>query len=646
MSKPNFSSIHLIYGSVFILILISTAWLYWSSLDSLFLFDDVPNLEKLSHLDESKGFHEIVQFAIEGHAGTLGRPISLLTFALQAKNWPFSVWDFKYVNLIIHLLNGCLIFWFILLLIRLIALPEKRCLLLALFTATIWLLHPLQVSTVLYVIQRMTQLSTLFTLIGLLTYLYGRQLLAQKKLKSGFFWISLGVGLGGILATFSKENGILLVLYIIVLEITVLRHLSKPRWFFIWSSIFLYLPLILVALYFVTHIDSLLRTYEIRDFTMGERLLTQARVISDYISKILLLRPYDFGLFHDDFPISYHLLEPPTTLFAILFIGIMFVLAIIVRKILPILALGILWFLAGHVLESSFIGLMLYFEHRNYLPMVGIIFATVYGFIKLFDYLVNPIFRNIAFSVSLLLFSVFPLLTWLQTDLWSQPVKQTVLWAQQHPNSPAAQAQGIVVFQSIEQYHIAEKYAQNMIKVFPQFSAPYLYLVDLACNSEQVAMPDIEIVIQRIKMSQYDPVTLTLLISIIEKREKGECSIDPTTMDKLFNTWLNNPNNALYQAHFYSRYATYHASEKHYGLAVKMGKQALALKESIRLRFNIIKWLMADKQFDEAMFFLTETKTLLNPIKRHLYHKELSLFEAQIPVMQELHQMGIEVDEK
>ncbi|HHB92678.1 MAG TPA: hypothetical protein ENK59_05640 [Thioploca sp.] len=624
----------IIYGGLFYLVLINAIWIYWHGLQGIFIFDDITNLQGLANIDE--GFNGIVKFLFEGRASRIGRPISLFTFALQADSWPYYPWDFKYINLMIHLLNGCLIFWFILILTRIVALPEKRCLLLALLTSSIWLLHPLQVSTVLYVVQRMTQLSTLFTLIGLIVYLYGRQLLPTKL---GLFWISLSVILCGILATLSKENGILLVLYIIVLEMTLLKNIPKPRWFSIWTGIFLYFPLVLLCLYFATNIGSLLQAYEIREFTIVERLLTQPIILIDYIAKILLFKTDNFGLFHDDFPIYHNLLEPITTLLAIIFLSITLVTAILLRYKWNILAFGILFFLAGHVLESSFIGLMLYFEHRNYLPMLGIIFSTVYIFIKLFDYLISSFLQKIAFSVGLLLLLLFPLLTWSQTDLWGKPLKQTVLWAQQHPNSPIAQSHAIVFFQNIKQYEIAAKYAKHMIKKFPQFNAPYLYLIELACSSKQINMPNITTVIQNAKTSKYDPATLNLLISIIEKRKKGYCSIDSMMMNKLFNALINNPNNILYQAHFYARYALFHLSEKNYKLAIKTGKQALLLENSIYLRLEIISWLIVDKQFNEAMIFLEQTKKQLDPIKFNLHHKQLDFFKTQIQKMQKLYKI-------
>ncbi len=648
MLRLRFSFFQLILGCLFFLVLISTVWLYWQGLPGIFLFDDFSNLKNLNTIEDTEQFSETWRFITEGIASSLGRPISLLTFVWQADSWPLYPGDFKYVNLMIHLLNGCLIFWFILLLTRILELPEKRGLLLALLTASIWLWHPLQVSTVLYVIQRMAQLSTLFTLVGLLAYLYGRQYLAQDKLKTGFFWVSIGVGLGGILATLSKENGILLVLYIIVLEVTVLHSLPIPRYWRIWKGFFLYLPLILLSLYFATHVDNILRGYEIREFTMGERLLTQTRILTDYLAKISLLRPYGFTLYHDDFTISHSLLNPLTTLIAVGFIVAMFMVAIRVRHTLPVLAFGILWFLAGHVLESSFIGLMLYFEHRNYLPMVGIIFVIAYGAIVLFNLLLNPFLRKIALFFSILLLAVVPLITWSQTNLWGYPLLQAAFWAKQHPQSLGAQYHAFAKFQNIGESTKAKEYAQNMQNNFHNYTVPYLCQITIACTSKSPKLlPNMPQIIQHFKNSKYDNATLSVWDGLLRQRTRGYCQLlDFDTTDKIFNALIHNPNNAYYKPYFYVRYAAFQAYEKNYGLAIQVGKQALALKDSIYLRIKVTQWLAASKRFDEAMAFLQESYTKLNPIEARLHYKGLKLVEAKIKFMRKLHEMGFQVEDK
>ena len=73
--------------------------------------------------------------------------------------------------------------------------------------------------------------------------------------------------------------------------------------------------------------------------------------------------------------------------------------------------MGVLWFLAGHLLESSFIGLVIAFEHRNYLPSLGILLASIYGMLWLFDHILTAYLRKIAILISALWFAFFPLIT-------------------------------------------------------------------------------------------------------------------------------------------------------------------------------------------------------------------------------------------
>ncbi|OQW95629.1 MAG: hypothetical protein BWK79_01850, partial [Beggiatoa sp. IS2] len=318
-TKNSHFTLEITYGGLFFLLLLVTLGLYWSGLYSTFMLDDSPNLDNLEKITDEALWSSMGQF-IAGGGVSSARPLSLLTFALQFYDWPHGPWAFKYVNLMIHLLNGCLVFWLSLLLARLLVLSTERGLILALLTTALWLLHPLQVSTVLYVVQRMTQLSTLFTLVGLITYLKGRQLLAENKLSKGFLTISLGIGLSGIFAVSSKENGVLLLLYVLALEMTLLQMLPKPVHWKIWFTTFIYAPIAAIILYFVVTFDKILQVYIIRDFTLGERLLTESRVLTEYLAKMLLLHPYDFGLFHDDFVISRGLFDPSTTIFAIILV--------------------------------------------------------------------------------------------------------------------------------------------------------------------------------------------------------------------------------------------------------------------------------------------------------------------------------------
>jgi hypothetical protein len=57
--------------------------------------------------------------------------------------------------------------------------------------------------------------------------------------------------------------------------------------------------------------------------------------------------------------------------------GIVLAASFAFRRHAPLVAAGLWFYLAGHLIESSAIGLELYFEHRNYLPNLGLALATV-----------------------------------------------------------------------------------------------------------------------------------------------------------------------------------------------------------------------------------------------------------------------------
>ena len=105
-----------------------------------------------------------------------------------------------------------------------------------------------------------------------------------------------------------------------------------------------------------------------RPWTLGERLLTEAHVLATYLDLLWLPQPFTTGLFNDAFPISHGLLSPTATLLGLILICALIASAWRLRRSHPAFACAILFFFAGHLMESSVIPLELYYEHRNYLP--------------------------------------------------------------------------------------------------------------------------------------------------------------------------------------------------------------------------------------------------------------------------------------
>lgn len=160
---------------LFFIFLCLVGLIYWPGLSGTYILDDVQNTKHLDTLPSSLTFDSLLHFIGSGIAGSFGRPLSMLSFALQHNSWPGEVWNFKFSNLVIHLINGGLLFWFLLRLTQFNEHTRNSSVPLALAASFLWLIHPIQVSTVFYVIQRMTELAALFTLISLICYLHGRK---------------------------------------------------------------------------------------------------------------------------------------------------------------------------------------------------------------------------------------------------------------------------------------------------------------------------------------------------------------------------------------------------------------------------------------------------------------------------------------
>jgi len=618
------------YGISFILLLFITIGLYWTGLHSIFLLDDEPNFTPLQLIDDTQLWAGILQYISEGESGWLGRPLSLLTFALQYHDWATNPWNFKYVNLMIHLINGCLVFWFCLLLTRLLALPPAKILLISWLTAALWLVHPLQISTVLYAVQRMTLLVSLFTLVGLILYLMGREYLIKQNLVKGYLWISFGFIIGGSLAIFSKENGILLIFYVLVLELTVLHALVRPRYWKIWMSGFVYLPIALLVIYFSLKFNSLVQSYAIRDFNLIERLLTETRVLGEYVSKILLLQSNNFGLFHDDFTISRSLFNPISTLFASAALILVTIFSIWKRRVYTIFALAVLWFIAGHWLESSFIALAIYFEHRNYLPMLGILFAVIYGMVHLFEYLSKSSLRYIAIGLICLWLAAFPAMTWMQTQIWGNPTVQAVLWAKQKPQSRYALSHAATLLEQQGKYDIAFKYFQQMLTTFPQDTGPYMSWVVLACEHSRIPEPDPATVRNQFSKGIIDTAALSNLDYLLQARLTRKCEIDSGILGTYIEALWRNPNPSIYQYYIERMYAIYLAQEGKLDAAVQHLEAALRLKDVPQYRLDKMIWLGRAGKIAEALAYLQQTRQQWNPITRDAYKNQLDNLEQQL----------------
>ena len=343
----------------------------------------------------------------------------------------------KKVNIVLHLLNGALVIWLFWWLFRYIDVPGYR--ILAVLLGGGWILHPLLVSTVLYVVQRMAMLATFFMLLSTISYLYWRFSLMAGR---AGVWRFLPVPFFFGLAMLSKENAIVLVPVLLLMEALWFRFAGRSGEVLDWLRILVYG---LIAIGFITVVGLLLFQWDFlaarfhgRAFTIGERLLTEARIVWDYALQWVYPHVARMGLYQDDVLLSRSLLEPVSTLYAVLgWLLLLLICGVLLRwQAGRWVVFGIAWFVLGHSVESTFIPLELYFEHRNYYPSIGLMLALggVYSaVVKKWPEPKAPLLAWLGLCVLLLSF-----LTSSQVQIWSNRSLLLLSQLNAHPQSARA----------------------------------------------------------------------------------------------------------------------------------------------------------------------------------------------------------------
>ncbi|TNY25276.1 hypothetical protein BV497_14785 [Fulvimonas soli] len=455
-----------------------TGLAYLPGLHGGFLFDDYANLPALGANGPVRHWDIFWRYITSGHADPTGRPLAMLSFLLDARDWPAPPFPFKRTNLLLHLLNGGLLALLLARLGRLAGYAQStawRADLAAVLGSTLWLLHPLFVSTTLYIVQREAMLPATFTLLGLLLWLRGRELMLHGGSLGGSVWILAGLGGCTVLATLSKANGILLPVLALTLECTSLGAASSTtaplpeleqtsrRHYRLVAA----LPILPVGAAVATYLvyagwlgmaEGITST---RPWTIGQRLLTEPRILLRYLDLLWLPRPFTPGVFNDQIKASTSLLQPLTTLPAAVAITGLIIAGWLLRRMYPALALAILFYFVGQSIESTTIPLELYFEHRNYLPTMPMFWPLALWLCgaRLRQLRPNPQprpittfrlphlpeiaahYRGMSKAVlALLIVGGLFLMTHAQASLWGNSRDQALLWARLNPDSPRAQA--------------------------------------------------------------------------------------------------------------------------------------------------------------------------------------------------------------
>jgi tetratricopeptide (TPR) repeat protein len=487
-----------------------------------FIFDDYSNLIHNSYVKiTALDVESLRRAAYSLDAGPLQRPVAMATFALN-HYWAGTFRNpvpYKLTNIAIHSINALLIWWLLGLIFGRLTefrastwskLSAQTIYVLAGSAAILWTVHPIQVSTVLYVIQRMTQLSSLFTVLALIAYMIGRRAMLDTKRWGAWLTIA-GPVVFGALGLLCKENAVLIPLLMVLLEFVLFpSEYPWSRWKNVDPSLRL---LVFFALGFALVAGSIaailyaLPPYSGRTFSMVERLLTESRVLWFYLFLIFVPRTDKFGHQHDDIEISTSLFQPWTTVPSVVAHMAVIFLALLVRRQHPLLTFGILWFYVSHLLESTIIALEIAYEHRNYLALLGPVLILVE--------LTESAHRKLAWRRRWLLVGIagmFAALTLLRSTQWGNTNAFYRYEAEHHPRSPRVQLGLSILLEYQGRYEEAAAAIRRAIALQPEEVGNYLALH--LTTARQNKLPTLEEQQKTVQLLRVEALSATAFLAL------------------------------------------------------------------------------------------------------------------------------------
>lgn len=365
-----------------LLSLIVIAAAYFPGISGSWIFDDYPNIvDNKAVQPSSASLPLLAAAALSSPSSEFKRPLASLSFAANYLASGLDPTAMKATNVAIHLANGLFAF----LLVRLLMAGASRAVtsqdsVHAAIVAFLWMALPINLTAVLYVVQRMEAIANLFVLAGLLGYVAGRRrMLTDGK---GFLLAGTSVVMGTVIGALGKETAILTPLYALLIEIFIFGWKDRPnaietsrRTAGLFLAV-LAIPLVVGSIVVLPRVlaDA---AWASRPFTIEERLLSECRIVALYLRWTLFPTPSGLSFYHDDFVVSTGWLSPGTTLASGLFLASLAAIAALGRRRWPLVSLGIAWFFACHLLTGTIIPLELVYEHRNYFSSLGVVIALV-----------------------------------------------------------------------------------------------------------------------------------------------------------------------------------------------------------------------------------------------------------------------------
>ncbi len=439
---------------IFLLLIMvfSVCLIYSNILEAPFVFDDFAITESRSLRLTNLSFDSIIE-----RIGGVGRSIPMLTLALNYYFGEFNVIGYHIVNIVIHIMTGILLFFFIKATLALdISRPPREIILIAFFAAFLWLVHPLQIQAVTFTIQRLASIAAMFYILSCLLYVKAR--LAQEGWKMALLFA--GCILSGFLAIASKEIAGTLPGFILLYELYFLQDFKriKSRKYLIYAAVIIFVISVPVIWHLfkgaLSMVETVARMY---GHSISGVLLSQPRIFICYFGLFLFPHPSRLNIDHD-FIYSTSFLEPLSNIPSLIIVCAVLTCAVLLLRKDRLISFSILWVIGNYIIRSSFFGNDTIFEHRMYLS--SMMFSLILVII-VFRY-IKP--RVLALGVLCISITFCSFWTYERNKvweseyaLWNDSVKKSPNKARPHNNLGLALAEMGRQDEAMEQYYEALK---------------------------------------------------------------------------------------------------------------------------------------------------------------------------------------------
>jgi protein O-mannosyl-transferase len=596
-----------------------TAVVFWPSLRGSFVFDDYPNIvDNPAVHPTTLSWESLRDAAFSSPVDSLPRPLAMLSFALDWCWSPGDIFHMKLVNLCIHLLNGLLLFALLRRIVRIASdkirepqsnqnYPE----LLALCVTAAWLLAPINFTAVAYIVQRMESLCQVFVLAGLWAYVAARERMLATGRGAIFPWMVIVFATG--LGVLVKESAALMPVYAFILEWLLFgfarRDGKLDRKICAAFAVLLALPGT-AAMLWAMHRYLPAAAWAGRPFTLAQRLLTEPRILLEYVNWTLLPTANALSLYHDNIDFSLGWFSPATTTASIIVLLGMLAAAFYVRNTRPLVALGLLWFLAAHLLTGTIIPLELVFEHRNYFASVGLYLAAF----SLLAPWSNRNYRVARMTGCVALLILFATVTWIRAMDWGNPLTFARSEAEKNPNSHRA------AYELGRTYVIFSRYQPES----PFVPLAYAILDKAATMPHATALPDQALLLLSSNLHRDLPPgtwqrlqdklanqplsmeNIAALYAVTQCEIKAICQYPPEQMIASYQAALSHVPRDVSILTMYANFAT--SVLHNQDLAIQLTSETVDLQpQNMQPRINMLLILHVNEKDEQALDFYHKT---------------------------------------